>query len=554
MGGERWNNSVVEFTPAQLAATGTPTPAVTLSATAGNSLEGPDGLAFDPAGDLWVANFIPSVVEFTPAQLATTGSPTPAATIAGAGTGLSAPFGIAVKAAPAAPVGVSAAPGNAQVNLSWGAVAGASSYEAFDATSPGAEAYTGAPACTTSTTSCTVGSLANGTKYYFTVEALGAGGTSTPSGEVSATPVLPMPATAGATTTAVATSTALRSSANPSAAGAPVIYTATVSPAPNGNSVSFSDNGVAPPGCGAVAVSTSTGQASCSVSYASAGSHTVTAAYSGDATFSASASVPLNQVVSEASFPTAGASYPNGAIVGFAGADYVLAGGRAFGAGTAAGLRAVQKVDPARVVAAPAGATAPTGVTPRPGTLVSTRAVDANPTVYVVGTSGDLYGFAGPAQFVGAGFDPALVVTVPSLGGLKVSATSAGAAGLTAFSTSADGAIVDSGGAYYVFAGGQGVQGADAGGPGRGAKGRPGQGAPGHGYLGRDGGPHRQRGPAQRGRRAWRLCQLQRGCLPVQDHGPGPPGRLRGHRRRAGPRHWPPDRSFPLLRTVTTGP
>ena len=92
-------------------------------------------------------------------------------------------------------------------------------------------------------------------------------------------------------------------------------------------------------------------------------------------------------------------------------------------------------------------------MTPRPGTLVSTRAVDANPTVYVVGTSGDLYGFAGPAQFVGAGFDPALVVTVPSLGGLKVSATSAGAAGLTAFSTSADGAIVDSGGAYYVFAG-----------------------------------------------------------------------------------------------------
>ena len=182
MGGERATTRVVEFTPAQLAATGTPTPAVTLSATAGNSLDGPDGLAFDPAGDLWVTNFIPSVVEFTPGQLATTGSPTPAATIAGAGTGLSAPFGIAIKSAPAAPVGVSAAPGNAQVNLSWGAVAGASSYEAFDATSPGAEAYTGTPACTTSTTSCTVRSLANGTKYYFTVEAVVAGAASTPSG------------------------------------------------------------------------------------------------------------------------------------------------------------------------------------------------------------------------------------------------------------------------------------------------------------------------------------------------------------------------------------
>jgi hypothetical protein len=71
----------------------------------------------------------------------------------------------------------------------------------------------------------------------------------------------------------------------------------------------------------------------------------------------------------------------------------------------------------------------------------------------VVGTSGELYGFAGPAQFVGAGFDPALVVTVPSLGGLKVAATSARAAGLTAFSTGADGAIVDSSGTYYIFAG-----------------------------------------------------------------------------------------------------
>ena len=257
--------------------------------------------------------------------------------------------------------------------------------------------------------------------------------------------------------------------------------------------------------------------------------------------------------MSEASFPTAAASYPNGAIVGFAGADYVLAGGRAFGAGPPVVLRAVQKVDPARVVAALSGATAPTGVTPRPGTLVSTRAVDTNPTVYVVGTRGELYGFAGPAQLVAAGFDPALVVTVPSLGGLKVSAISAGAAGLTAFDTSADGAIVDSDGAYYVFAGGKAfrvptpaalvaVQKAD-----------PAKALPGQGYFGRDGGPHRQRGAAQRGRRAWCPCQLQRGCLPVQDYGPGPTGRLRGHRRRAGPRHWPPDRPFPLLRTVTAG-
>ena len=76
------NNTVVEFTPAQLAATGAPTPAVTLSAV-GISLNAPDGLAFDSAGDLLVMNF-PSntVVEFTSSQLAATGAPTPAATLA----------------------------------------------------------------------------------------------------------------------------------------------------------------------------------------------------------------------------------------------------------------------------------------------------------------------------------------------------------------------------------------------------------------------------------------------------------------------------------------
>lgn len=52
------------------------------------------------------------------------------------------------------------------------------------------------------------------------------------------------------------------------------------------------------------------------------------------------------------------------------------------------------------------------------------------------------------------GYDPALVVTVPSVSGVTVG-RSAGAEGsaANALSTSADGAIVVSGGAYYVFAG-----------------------------------------------------------------------------------------------------
>jgi len=87
--GDLWvaNNAastVVEFTAAQLAATGTPTPNVTISSDGSGPgvLSGPAGLAFDSSGDLWVANDNDStLVEYTPSQLATSGSPTPAATL-----------------------------------------------------------------------------------------------------------------------------------------------------------------------------------------------------------------------------------------------------------------------------------------------------------------------------------------------------------------------------------------------------------------------------------------------------------------------------------------
>ena len=155
-----------------------------------------------------------------------------------------------------------------------------------------------------------------------------------------------------------------------------------------------------------------------------------------------------------ASFPSAALSYPNGAIVSFSGTLYVLAGGRAFGMPNQADLTALRKVDHAAIIDAPSGAFAPDSHTPRAGTLLSTRPVNGKATVYVVGNDGDLHGFATPAQFVGDGYDPALVVTVPTLGGLTVGAP-AGAEGTAAnaFSTEADGALVESSGAYYVFAG-----------------------------------------------------------------------------------------------------
>ena len=150
-------------------------------------------------------------------------------------------------------------------------------------------------------------------------------------------------------------------------------------------------------------------------------------------------------------FPHANVSYPNGGIVTFAGAHYVFAGGRAFAA-SASQLAAVQKVDPAQVLAAPAGASAPTAVAPRSGVTVSTRSVDGNATIYVVGTDGELHPFATPGQYLHDGYDPAMVITVPNLGGLTVGSN---AAGLTALVTRADGAIVNSSGTFFTFAGGK---------------------------------------------------------------------------------------------------
>jgi sugar lactone lactonase YvrE len=80
-------NTIVEFKASQLAASGSPAPAVTLTAN-GTSISGPEELAFDHAGNLWLCNFatdaatgIASVVEFTAAQLTSSGKPTPAVTL-----------------------------------------------------------------------------------------------------------------------------------------------------------------------------------------------------------------------------------------------------------------------------------------------------------------------------------------------------------------------------------------------------------------------------------------------------------------------------------------
>jgi hypothetical protein len=158
---------------------------------------------------------------------------------------------------------------------------------------------------------------------------------------------------------------------------------------------------------------------------------------------------------STATFPDANVTYPNGAIVNFSGTMYVFAGGHAFGVPTPKILNAVKAVDPATVVKAGTGAKVPTASL-RSGTLVTTNAVNGTPTIYVMGTDGDLHGFSTPAQLLSDGYNAALNVTVPNLAGLTVG-TTVGQSGsaVTALATASDGALINSSGTIYVLAGGR---------------------------------------------------------------------------------------------------
>jgi hypothetical protein len=151
-------------------------------------------------------------------------------------------------------------------------------------------------------------------------------------------------------------------------------------------------------------------------------------------------------------FPDANVAYPDAAIVSFPGTLYVFAGGHAFGVASPTQAQGVEAIDDASVVSALGGAAVPTAG-PVPGTLVI---VYNNPTIYVVGNDGMLHGFATPAQFLGDGYDPADVITVPNYGHLTVGATagSLGPAG-DALATAANGALIDSLGTFYVLAGGR---------------------------------------------------------------------------------------------------
>jgi hypothetical protein len=95
-----------------------------------------------------------------------------------------------------------------------------------------------------------------------------------------------------ATPSTTATTTTLAASPNPSTFGASVTFTATVAPSAASGTVTFKD-GVTTLGTGTL----SGGQATYATSALTAGSHSITAEYAGDSSYSGSTSAPLSQVV-----------------------------------------------------------------------------------------------------------------------------------------------------------------------------------------------------------------------------------------------------------------
>ena len=112
------------------------------------------------------------------------------------------PSATATSSKPAAPGGLTAAPGNGQVGLSWSAPSGATSYKVKRGTTSGGP-YT--QIATSTFAGYTNVGLANGTTYYYVVSAVNASGEGANSSQASAKPVA---TSSGVTSVTVSPSTA----------------------------------------------------------------------------------------------------------------------------------------------------------------------------------------------------------------------------------------------------------------------------------------------------------------------------------------------------------
>jgi hypothetical protein len=203
------------------------------------------------------------------------------------------------------PSGVSATAGNAVVMLSWTAPAGAKTYNIYRATVSGKEVILAAGVAATSYTDSAV---TNGTTYFYTVTAVNGNAAivpvipseSGPSSEVQATPTAVNPAN---------TTIVLAATPNPSQLGFHVVFTATITVNAPGSTALATPTGTVTffdgfTKIGQATISTnSSGATTATFAYPglSAGTHTITASYSGDANFAGSASAPWTQTVNSPS-------------------------------------------------------------------------------------------------------------------------------------------------------------------------------------------------------------------------------------------------------------
>ncbi|HEX3617434.1 MAG TPA: Ig-like domain repeat protein [Solirubrobacteraceae bacterium] len=200
--GDLWVSSsassmLLEYAPQQLAGGGAATASTTIADDGNGDLADPQQLAFDSAGDLWVASIdAGSVLEYTPVQLGGSGTPVPHAMIDGDLTGLDGPSGLVIQTGPqgaatvpGVPLDLHADAGNGQVSLSWTAPtsdggASITGYRVLRADS--ATGSFSAVAAPTASPYLDTG-LTAGASYYYELEAVNSVGDSPPTSAITVT-------------------------------------------------------------------------------------------------------------------------------------------------------------------------------------------------------------------------------------------------------------------------------------------------------------------------------------------------------------------------------